>query len=182
MPTYVAFLRAINVGGRFVKMAVLAQHFRDLGHADAQTYINSGNVVFGSASRSSAALATAIGQGLNARLGFETHAFVRTAAQVHDIARRGMALAADRTWTDVNVAFLSAPLDAQQAVALQALRSDVDEFVVDATEVYWTCRMKQSQSAFSNTVFERRLKVRTTLRRAVMLQGLSQQLRRSAAG
>lgn len=181
MPRYVAFLRAINVGGRFVKMAALAQHFRDLGHDDAQTYINSGNVVFASASRSGAALATAIEQGLNPRLGFETHAFVRTAGQVHTIARRGMALATDRTWTDVNVAFLGAPLDPQQALALQALRSDVDDFVVDGTEVYWTCRVKQSESAFSNTVFERRLKVRTTLRRAVMLQGLSEQLRRGAA-
>ena len=177
MPTYVVFLRAINVGGRFIKMAALAQHFRDLGHADARTYINSGNVVFGSASRSSAALAAAIEQGLNPRLGFETHAFVRTAAQVHAIAQRGMALAGDGTWTDVNVAFLGAPLDAQHALALQALRSDVDDFVVDGTEVYWTCRVRQGKSAFSNTVFERRLKLRTTLRRAVMLQGLSEQLR-----
>jgi len=181
MTTYVAFLRAINVGGRFIKMAALAQHFRDLGHADALTYLNSGNVVFGSAVRKADALAAALQQGLNPRLGFETQVFVRSAAQVHEIARRGMALADDRTLADVNVAFLAAPLAAPQVAALRALRSAVDDFVVDGNEVYWTCRVRQSESAFSNAVLERKLKLRTTLRRAVMLHGLSLQLRGEAA-
>jgi uncharacterized protein (DUF1697 family) len=44
--TAVAFLRAINVGGRFIKMAELAAHFESLGLADVSTYINSGNVLF----------------------------------------------------------------------------------------------------------------------------------------
>ncbi len=46
LPYCVAFLRAINVGGRFLKMAALAEHCRALGLADVQTYINSGNVIF----------------------------------------------------------------------------------------------------------------------------------------
>jgi uncharacterized protein (DUF1697 family) len=180
MPIYVAFLRAINVGGRFVKMAALAQHFRDLGYRDAQTYINSGNVVFRSASRNVTTLAAGIEQALSTRLGFETHAFVRSAAQVHEVALRGMALAGDRALADVNVAFLGAPLDGEQEAALQVLRSAVDDFVVQGCEVYWKCRVRQGESAFSNAVFERKLKVRTTLRRAVMLQGLSLHLRQQS--
>ena len=176
MPCYVAFLRAINVGGRFVQMATLAQHFRDLGHADVQTYINSGNVVFRSAQRNAAALGAAIGRDLSPRLGFETHAFVRSAAQVSVVAERAIALAAERGLADVNVAFLDAALSAPQVAALDALRSDVDDFVIDGCEVYWKCRVRQSQSKFSNVLFERRLKLRTTLRRAVMLHGLAQQL------
>lgn len=181
MPIYVAFLRAINVGGRFVKMAALAEHFRDLGYGDAQTYINSGNVVFRSASRNAGTLAAAIEQALSPPLGFNTHAFVRSAVQVHEVAQRGGALASDRAWADVNVAFLGAALGGEQVAALRALRSAVDDFVVHGTEVYWKCRVKQSESTFSNAVFERKLKVRTTLRRAVMLQGLSRQLRQQSA-
>ena len=106
MTTCVAFLRAINVGGRFVKMAVLAQHFRALGHGDVQTYINSGNVVFRSSSRSTHTLAAAIEAGLPPRLGFDTHAFVRTVAQVHDIAASGLKwMQVKPAWTDVNVGF-----------------------------------------------------------------------------
>jgi uncharacterized protein (DUF1697 family) len=177
MPTYVAFLRAINVGGRFVKMAALAQHFRDLGYGDAHTYINSGNVVFRSTSRNAGALAAAIDQGLPPRLGFETHAFVRSIAQVHAVAGHGMALASDSALADVNVAFLGAALSEEQVSTLATLRSAADDFMVHGTEVYWKCRIRQSQSKFSNALFERKLKVRTTLRRAVMLQGLSEQLR-----
>ena len=182
MPTYVAFLRAINVGGRFVRMAALAEHFRTLGHGDVQTYIGSGNVVFRSASRNAGALATAIEQGLSPLLGFETHAFVRSAAQVHEVASRGMALASDPALADVNVAFLGAALTADQQATLNTLRSAVDDFVVQGTEVYWKCRSRQSESKFSNVVFERKLKVRTTFRRAVMLHGLSEQLRGDSIG
>jgi uncharacterized protein (DUF1697 family) len=181
MPIYVVFLRAVNVGGRFVNMAVLAQHFRDLGYSDVQTYINSGNVVFRSGSRSPAALAAAIEQGLPPRLGFETHAFVRSVPEVHEIARQGMALASDRALADVNVALLNAALASEQLAVLHTLRNAVDDFVAQGSEVYWKCRIKQSQSKFSNAVFERKLKTRTTFRRAVMLHGLSAQLRGEAA-
>jgi uncharacterized protein (DUF1697 family) len=43
---YVAFLRAINVGGRVVKMATLKQIFVGLKLAEVETFIASGNVVF----------------------------------------------------------------------------------------------------------------------------------------
>ncbi len=46
MATYVALLRAVNVGGRVVKMAQLKQLFEGMGFARVQTYIQSGNVLF----------------------------------------------------------------------------------------------------------------------------------------
>ncbi len=44
--TYIAFLRSINVGGRNVKMDRLRLAFKNLGFANAQTVLASGNVVF----------------------------------------------------------------------------------------------------------------------------------------
>lgn len=47
MTTYIAFLRAINVGGRgIVKMADLRNSFAAAGCKNVRTYIQSGNVVF----------------------------------------------------------------------------------------------------------------------------------------
>ena len=43
---YVAFLRAINVGGHVVKMEVLRAHFESLGLSSVDTFIASGNVIF----------------------------------------------------------------------------------------------------------------------------------------
>jgi uncharacterized protein (DUF1697 family) len=47
MPTHVALLRGINLGGRNrVAMADLRAVVGELGHADVSTYIQSGNVLF----------------------------------------------------------------------------------------------------------------------------------------
>ena len=56
MPRYVAFLRAINVGGHTVKMDQLRRLFERLGFSKVETFIASGNVIFESASRSAKAL------------------------------------------------------------------------------------------------------------------------------
>lgn len=56
MPRYVAFLRAINVGGRTVKMDRLREIFESLGLGDVETFIASGNVIFRSRSTKPQAL------------------------------------------------------------------------------------------------------------------------------
>lgn len=54
MPRYVAFLRAINLGGaRMVKMDFLRQLFESLGFDEVETFIASGNVVFSTKRQSS---------------------------------------------------------------------------------------------------------------------------------
>jgi len=70
MPTYVALLRGINVGGRNkVAMADLRQLAESLGHADVATYIQSGNLVFTSPKADTGALAGTLEQEITQRLG-----------------------------------------------------------------------------------------------------------------
>jgi uncharacterized protein (DUF1697 family) len=71
MPRYVAFLRAINVGGHIVKMDALRRHFASLGFDDVETFIASGNVIFQSRSTAAAALERRIEACLEERLGYE---------------------------------------------------------------------------------------------------------------
>lgn len=78
MPSYVAFLRAVNVGGRFVKMTVVRSALEDAGFADVQTHIQSGNVFVRSRRRSCASVATEISRALGAVAGFDVPAIVRT--------------------------------------------------------------------------------------------------------
>jgi len=56
MPKFIAFLRAINVGGHVVKMDQLRRFFEALGFANVETFIASGNVIFESKSKDPAAL------------------------------------------------------------------------------------------------------------------------------
>jgi uncharacterized protein (DUF1697 family) len=61
VPTHVALLRGINVGGRNrVAMVALREVVEGLGHTGVATYIQSGNVVFTSAEADPAALAAAL--------------------------------------------------------------------------------------------------------------------------
>ena len=56
MPTHIALLRGINVGGRNrVAMADLREVVLGLGHTEVATYIQSGNVVFTSEEADTAA-------------------------------------------------------------------------------------------------------------------------------
>jgi uncharacterized protein (DUF1697 family) len=65
MPTYLALLRGINVGGKNkVAMAELRQLAESLGHSDVTTYIQSGNLIFSSPDTDTDALADALEQGI----------------------------------------------------------------------------------------------------------------------
>ena len=58
MPSYVAMLRGINVGGaKPVKMELLRASFEALGFKNVRTYMQSGNVVFEAKERTAGPLA-----------------------------------------------------------------------------------------------------------------------------
>ena len=173
----VAFLRAINVGGRFVKMARLVECFEQLGCTTQATYLNSGNVIFRSDTRAGPDLAAALAAGLEPLLGFRTEVFLRTVAEVRALtARAASCFPAVPERGEVNVAFLAAPLAPEQAAQLAVLCTARDELVDSGTEIYWLCHGRQSESPISNAVLERRLRLRTTIRRLSMLRGLAELL------
>lgn len=179
MPLYVAFLRAINVTGRFIKMAELAEHFHTLGYEDARSYINSGNIIFSTKVRSPNKLALGIEEGLAPLLGFTSEVFLRTSAEVQAIAQRAAQLRQRVPHSgEVNVAFLRAPLSDAQADELASMQTELDNFTHHGQEIYWLCMGKQMDSKFSNAALERRFRLRTTFRRVSMLQGLVEECRR----
>lgn len=79
MARYVALLRAVNLGkvGK-IAMADLREVLASRSCVDVQTLLNSGNAVFGSKMRTTAAVEKDLEAALAARLGLETEVFVRT--------------------------------------------------------------------------------------------------------
>ena len=86
MMRYIAFLRAINVGGHTVKMDVLRQQFEMLGFLKVETFIASGNMIFESPQKNTRALEKTVEQQLRAALGYEVATFIRTATELSAIA------------------------------------------------------------------------------------------------
>ncbi len=88
MPTFVALLRGINVGkAKRVPMAELRFLLGELGYADVQTLLNSGNAVFHSPRSSTKAHARAIAHAIFDRLGFEVPVVVKSATQLAAIIK-----------------------------------------------------------------------------------------------
>jgi uncharacterized protein (DUF1697 family) len=165
MTRYIAFLRAINVGGHTVKMDHLCQLFAALGFADVETFIASGNVIFRSAAKNTATLEAKIATHLHTTFGYEVATFIRTQEELARIAARKVFTQArlDAAWAH-NVAFLAKPLDAALKRKLMTLKTGIDDFAVHEREVHWLCRKKQNESTFSNAALERALGIQSTLR------------------
>ena len=174
MPRYVAFLRAINVGGHVVTMERLRALFEEVGCTKVGTFIASGNVIFESKSTNPESLASKVERHLERALGYEVATCLRTEPQVAAIAAGSPFTARELESAQAhNVAFLrrAAPKNADRL--LDAVRTEHDEFRVVGDEVYWLCQLKQSYSKFSGAKFERLLGTPATWRGLKMLQRLA---------
>ncbi|MCE2916220.1 MAG: DUF1697 domain-containing protein [Rubrivivax sp.] len=183
MSRHVAFLRAINVTGRYIAMDDLIAHFKDMGHMTAWSYLNSGNIVLEAEGVPTALQVRTLQQDLATRLGFDSTVFLRSMPELRRISARAQALREALLATpgcdmraEVNVLMLAEPVPAIVPAALAELGTEIDRFEVDGRDVYWSCRRPQNESKFSGASLERRFKVRTTVRRQSMLSGLMQAL------
>jgi uncharacterized protein (DUF1697 family) len=162
---YVAFLRAINVGGRTIKMDELRKLFEALGLASVETFIASGNVIFES-DEDAATLEKQIDNHLHGSLGYQAEAFVRSIADLARIAAHQPF--AESEYTDngatLHIAFLSDKPASKAKDAVMALRSPKDDFVIDGRELYWLIRGKMSDSTLKGPELTKALGAPTTLR------------------
>jgi uncharacterized protein (DUF1697 family) len=168
MTKYVAFLRAINVGGHtIIKMTDLKQIFEACGFENVQTYIQSGNVIFDSDEDDTVALEDQIASQVEKVTGFKTQLFVRTIREVQSVASKSPFIAKeDET---VHVAFLKEKPDKKQQEALLSFRSDADDFAVKGREVY-NLRYDREKSIFSNNFIEKILKMPGTTRNMTVIK------------
>ena len=174
MNRYVAFLRAINVGGHVVKMERLRSLIEGLGFVEVETFIASGNVIFRTGEQDIQSIEAQIAQGLEAALGYEVAIFIRTEAELAQIAAfEAFPQAQVEAATAYNIAFLHEPLDEQAKQTLMGMQTEIDAFATHAREVYWLCQKKQSESTFSNALLEKRLKVKSTIRGVATVQKLA---------
>ena len=122
METYVALLRAINVGGhKKVAMSELRDLLAALGFDDARSLLQTGNLVFRGGARTSAGLERLLESEAEKRLGLGTSFLVRTAKEwATMIARNPFRTEAERDPSHLVVMFLK---DAPQTSAVKALRA-----------------------------------------------------------
>ena len=141
---YVAFLRAVNVGGRRVAMATAREVLSDLGLAEVSSYANSGNLMF-SATGKAAEHEAVIRPAMEERFGFELTTFVRTAAQVRTLVEQRPfgVIASGHTHFAL---FPLTLLTAREKRAVEAMSNERDEVLVRGRDVHWLIRAKSTQT------------------------------------
>jgi len=165
MPRYVAFLRAVNVGGRIVKMEALRGHFEAAGFTKVETFIASGNVIFDTKAKASPALETKIESALKKALGYDVPTFVRSLEDVVTAAERTLFPEKDVAAAGaLLVGLLKPPVDPAAQKRLNALDPSQHTFKIVGSELYWLCKVKQSETKLTPTQIERALGGSTTMR------------------
>jgi uncharacterized protein (DUF1697 family) len=149
-------------------MESLRQVFESLGFSKVTTFIASGNVVFETTTENAKSLEKKIEKRLQEALGYEVAAFIRTEAELADIATyRPFPRSKIDAAAEFTIIFLPDTADERSKQKVMALRTDKDEFHVRGREIYWLRRRRPSGSTFSSVPLEK------TLRRPFTIRGAS---------
>lgn len=175
MPKYVAFLRAINVGGHTVKMDHLRSLLEGLGLGNVETFIASGNVIFDSRTKNAELLERKIGKHLKKMLGYEVATFVRTIDEVAEVANHKPFPETELTAEGnvLYIGFVSAEPDQQAKAKLMSLSNEVNDFHFQGREVYWLRRTRAGESEYGGTLFEKKLGQQMTFRNATTVRKIA---------
>lgn len=140
MERYVAFLRGMNLGNRRIKNPELVAHFEAIGLEDVATFRASGNVVFVDPGREAEPkLGARIEAELDERLGYEVAVFLRSAAEVREIAARDPfpVAAIERSKGKPQVQLLAKKPSVKAAKEALGLAGEGDLMVVEGRELHW---------------------------------------------
>lgn len=123
MPTFIAFLRAVNVGKRKYPMAELRAALGEAGFEDVETHIQTGNVRFRTSLRSTEKVRAALEQAMAADRGFAVPVCLFSATElveVYDDAQRFAVDLADESSTGQYVALLQGSAAPESATAFES--------------------------------------------------------------
>ncbi len=173
MSRYIAFLRAINVGGRAVKMDRLAGLFGSIGLERVVTFIASGNVLFDAPDDSdTAALEQRIEDLLAAELGFAVETFVRTPQELATIVAIEPFVAGDGE--KIQIGMLREPPPGEVVAAVEALSNDYDELRLIGRELHWLTHGGISGSRIKPAALDRALGRPSTMRNRTTIVTLAE--------
>jgi uncharacterized protein (DUF1697 family) len=167
---WIAFLRAVNVGGRKAPMARVRELFAELGLGAVRSYIASGNVFFTLPDAPSAvdrpALTRAIEEKLRAGLGIDVPVMLRTATELEATLQAAPFEQVEVTpEVRLSVVFLSAPLPAGLDFPQVSAKGDWELLGATDGEAFVVIRLEQGRLGGNPiAVIEKTYRVQATAR------------------
>jgi uncharacterized protein (DUF1697 family) len=160
MPTYIAFLRAINVGKRQFLKAAIVRACEAAGCTDVETYINTGNVRVTTPLRSRAKVEAALEKAFRDEAGFEVPTIVLTPKELSAVA--AYAEQAGRGHSGRHYVSLLKDTPTTAALAkLDGAGGDGERAVVDGRGVHLLLGESYHEATLDNALVEKHLGVAT---------------------
>ncbi len=159
----IAILRGINVGGkRKILMNDLKALCDELGLEDAQTYIQSGNLIFNS-NKENSELEDMLEKSISERFGFEVPVIVRDSKELETSVSNNPFFK-DSDISELYLTFLKESPSKENLEKIQFYKFEPDKYKIEGNDVFIYCEGKYHQSKLSNNFFEMKLKVGATTR------------------
>jgi uncharacterized protein (DUF1697 family) len=162
----VAFLRAVNVGGTGkLPMAELKALAGDIGLREPRTLLQSGNLVFETASKSAAALEKLLEREIASRFGIQPAVMVRTGAALKAVmGRNPFPKEAKSDPARLHVQFLKTRTSAAQVATLAAAIKGREVVRGAGHEVFFFYPDGMADTKLTGAIIERHLGARGTAR------------------
>jgi uncharacterized protein (DUF1697 family) len=164
MTVVICMLRGVNlVGHNRIKMDALRALCESLGLRDAQTCVQSGNVVFRTNARDLARLAKRIEDAIERGFGFRPAVIIRTPSDLRAvIARNPFAKRKDTHASKLLVMFLASEPGAEARTQALAIKAAPEELKMHGREVYIYFLNGQGQTKLPLAKIEKTLKTSWT--------------------
>ena len=163
VPTFIAFLRAVNVGKRKYPMAELREALANAGFEAVETHIQTGNVLLRTSLRSRTAVIAALEEAMLADRGFEVPVVLLTPAELRRAYDEALAFAEGLDLKGHYLSLLASPPDPEAAARLVAKATEGEVVRVGARAVHLMLEAKgYHETTVSNALVERHLGTATT--------------------
>lgn len=166
MSTYVSILRGINVtGNRMIKMADLRTMYESLGFENVKTYLQSGNVIFDTSTKTSEKLAEQIESKIMEVFGHDVPIIILKNEDLDKAIKNNPFIKRNEVNIErLYITFLANQPEKQNIEKTLTYNYPPDEFVIKDYLVYLYCPVSYGNSKLNNNFFENKLKVTATTR------------------
>ena len=163
MPTFIAFLRAVNVGKRKYPMAELRDALTAAGLEEVETHIQTGNVLFRTSMRSRRKVVEALENAMLDDRGFEVPVVLMTPQELGEVYDEACDFGRGKELQGHYVTLLAEPPTKAGTEAIEARSGDGEDVKVGARAVHLMLSTRPFHEATTgNAEVERHLGVATT--------------------
>jgi uncharacterized protein (DUF1697 family) len=167
-------LRGVNMTGHnTIKMTRLAEMFRQLGYSDAETYIQSGNIVFSCRNSRIDEVSSAIRKAILSEFSLDIAVITRTPDEIKKIIAVNPFL--EEPGFDPSkmaVVFLELKPSEEQILKVAGIDYPPDKFRIIGSEIYIYCPNGFGRTKLYTNFFEAKMKVTGTARNWTMVNKL----------